>query len=121
MGTLRTVSVTEQNVNTLAGVQIDTAVYAGLGTGAPVVRSGREAPMYVMAGTQTASNVNVILDLTNASHGATITVKRQVQVLTTAIISVVSGSAAGAECGRIGASAHGEVTAVFDALNQVWK
>jgi hypothetical protein len=41
--------------------------------------------------------------------------------LTTAIISVVSGSAAGAECGRIGASAHGEVTAVFDALNQVWK
>lgn len=123
MTTLRAVSVVEQNANTMAGVQVSSATYVGTNTGAgdTVIRVGREAPVFSIVGTQTASTSYIALDLVNAYHGATIVVKRQMTTMGTGIIDVLNGSAAGALVGRIPASANGVVVAAFDGVAKVWR
>lgn len=123
MTTLKLVSVSEQNGNMLAGVQFSSATFVGTNTGAGdlVVRWGREAPMISIVGTQTASNSYIALDLFNATHGAAVTIKRQMATMGTGIITVVSGSAAGAVIGIIPASANGNVSCTYDGQAAVWK
>lgn len=122
MATVKSVSVVEVNLAISQGVQFDTAVY---GTAAPpVVRMGRDVAgdgIYIMAGTQTAVTLPVILDLTNAYHGANITVKRGTQGMTTSIVSVVSGSAAGVVVSQLTSGVSDEVLAVFDGPSNVWR
>lgn len=122
MASTKLISVVEQNVNMLQGVQFDTAVYA---TASPLtVRMNRDVVsggMYVSAGTQTASTFTVILDLVNAFHGAAVMIKRNNAVPSTSSYTIVSGSAAGAAVGSITTSVNGQVFAVFDGLNQIWR
>jgi hypothetical protein len=110
--------VTDQNANTLSGVQVDTAL---IGSAGVVIAKGYTGGMYVVAGTQTSSLSPVILSLQNAFPGDRITVKKY----TTAVIGtgasqvvVVSGSAAGAVVGafQIGTAAPNQVDAVFDGV-----
>ena len=117
MGLLRACTIVEQTAGQLNGVQIDTALY---GSGSPVnIRSGREAKTYIVAGTQTSSLVQVVLDLFNAAAGDTISVKKYTTaVLGTgaAQIQIVSGSSAGAVIGaiQVGTAAPNQVDAFFD-------
>ena len=117
--TLRACTVVEQNVNTLAGAQVDATLFT---SAVPVViRSGREAPHYVLTGTQTSSLAQVVLDLVNAAAGDRFCVKKYTTaVLGTgaAQIQVLSGSAAGAVVGafQVGTAAPNDVTAVFDGV-----
>ena len=123
MTQLRKAIVTEQNANTLTGVQVDATV---IGSAGITVKYGKAAPVYILTGTQTSSLAPVILSLDNAHSGATIIVKKY----TTAVlgtgasqIHVVSGSAAGAIVGafQVGTAAPNLVTAVFDGVAKVWR
>ena len=118
MATLRAVTVQEQNANQFNGVQVDTAL---IGSAGLVIRSGREAPVYVVAGTQTSSLSLVILDLANARAGDRMTIKKY----TTAVIGtgvsqvqLVSGSSAGAVIGafQIGTATPNEASGYFDGV-----
>lgn len=119
MGLLRACTITEQTAGQLNGAQVDTAVY---GSGSPInIRSGREAKQYIVAGTQTSSLTQVVLDLFNAACGDTITVKKYTTaVLGTgaAQIQVLSGSSAGAVVGaiQVGTAAPNQVDAFFDGV-----
>ena len=120
MGTLRACTVTEQNANTLAGIQVDTALFGSAVAGA-TIRAGREAPVYVLAGTQTSSLAVVVLDLVNAAAGDRLVVKKVgTGVIGTGLaqIDVRSGSASGAIVGSIGTAAgtSDEVVGVFDGV-----
>lgn len=124
MATLRAVSIIEQNASTLQGVVFDTAVYATAGSGAFTVKVGRDVlalGMYVVAGTQTSSNVVVVMDPTNVAHGACVTIKRQNVAPSTSVITVVTGSAAGVTIGSIGSSVNGLVETSYDGQNGVWR
>ena len=122
MATVKSVSYVEQNINMVAGVFNDTTIYS---TAAPmVVRVGRDVAaggLYVDYAIQTASNQFIILDTFNAFHGATVTVKRLPATLSTSIVTVVNGSAAGGTVGLLGTSTAGQITAVFDGVSGVWK
>lgn len=124
MGLLRACTVMEQNANTWAGVQVDTAL---MGSGVGVtLRAGREAPVYIVAGTQTSSLSAVVLDTGNAKAGDQFIVKKY----TTAVIGtgasqvvVVNGSAAGTVIGafQVGTASPNLVVAVFDGVAGVWR
>ena len=118
MATVKTVSAQEQNINTLAGVQIDTAL---IGSAGVVYTMGRNPPVVVIAGTQTSSLAPVILDLYNARIGDVFTIKKYTtSVLGTGAsqINIVSGSAAGAVIGAIqtGTACPNMVIAAFDGV-----
>ena len=119
MGLLRACAIVEQTAGQLNGVQVDTALY---GSGSPVsLRSGREAKTYILAGTQTSSLTQVVLDLFNAACGDIMTIKKYTTaVLGTgaAQIQIVSGSAAGAVIGaiQVGTAAPNQVDAFFDGV-----
>ena len=124
MGLLRYPSIQEQNANTLAGVQVDTAVYVGTGSasaGMPVLRYGREAPVYILEGTQTAASVKVCMDNINATHGATMKVIVGTGAVTTSIVSIVTGSQAGPTIRTISSGVGQEATVVFDGVAKVWR
>ena len=121
MATVKLVSYQEQNANALAGAQFDTAVYATAAGGGVTLRVGRDAPLHVVAGTQTAVTAVVVLDLVNAYHGAQITVKRGTQGNSTSVINVVSGSGAGVVIGQLNSSAIGQVVSAFDGANNIWR
>lgn len=124
MANLKYNSIREQNANTLAGVQVDTAVYVGTGsaaTGMPVIRVGREAPLYIMEGTQTAVTVRVCMDNINAYHGARQTIRIGTGAATTSIVSIVTGSQAGPTIYTITSGVGREATVVFDGVAQVWR
>lgn len=117
----RATTVVEQNTNTIAGVQTDTNVYATAATGGVTIRFGREAPTYIMAGTQTASMTQVVLDLVNAAAGDKFVIKKYTTALLgtgLAQIGIFSGSGAGALVGALGTAVNNfaEVTAVFDGV-----
>ena len=123
MGTLRACTVIEQNANTLAGIQVDTALFGSAVAGA-TIRQGREAPVYVLAGTQTSSLAVVVLDLVNAAAGDQQIVKKiGTGVIGTGLaqIDVRSGSASGAIVGSLGTAAgtSDEVIGTFDGV--IWR
>jgi len=123
-GLLRTCTIIEQNANTIQGVYYDTAVYGTSGSGALTLRLNRDVldgGMYVSAGTQTSSTFQVVLDLVNAHHGASMTIKRTNASPSTSSYTILSGSAAGAAVGAITTSVNGSVTVVYDGVNQVWR
>lgn len=97
MATVKTVSVTEQNANTIAGVQVDTAVYVGTGAaGVPSLKWGREAPVYEMTGTQTAVTLNIVLDTANAYQGAQFNIRGGTGVaFGTSIVQIVNATTGG--------------------------
>ena len=123
MASIKLSGYTEQNANTLAGVQVDTAL---IGSAGVTYRYGVNPSTIVIAGTQTSSLSPVILDLVNAKHGDQFTIKKY----TTAVIgtgasqvNIVSGSSAGAVVGaiQVGTASPNTVIAVFDGVNQVWR
>ena len=124
MATVKLVSYEEQNANIIAGVQVDTAVYVGTGSGAtgmPVIRVGREAPVYILEGTQTAVGVKVCMDNVNAYHGARQTIKIGTGAATTSIVSIVTGSQAGPTIYTITSGVGRDANVVYDGVAQTWR
>ena len=117
MASVKIGSVREQNANRIAGVQIDTAVYVGTGATNPIIQVGRDAPVYVMEGTQTAVIVNVVAGLINAYQGAAITVKIGTGAVTTSAYRILNGSFAGAVVANITSGVGREATVVFDGVS----
>jgi hypothetical protein len=97
MATVKLTQVQEQNSATIAGMQLDTAVYVGTGlTGVVTLRMGRTAPVYVIQGTQTAVTLGVVLETENARQGDEIYVKAGTGAcFGTSVLSVRSGGTAG--------------------------
>lgn len=120
MTAVRLLHVDEINANRSAGVQVDTAVYIGTGATCPIIRVGREAPVYILEGTQTAQVVNVVAELTNAFAGAAITVRVGTgSVMGTSIIRVLNGSFAGAVVSQITSGVGQQATVWYDGVQ--WK
>lgn len=125
MTTLKACTVVEQNGNTLAGVQVDSATYAGTNITADItIRVGRQAPLYQIVGTQTASRISVALDTANAYHGAQVVISRNTLSVGTSLVDVYSGLA-GTGFATTTAIASGTGAAVFvaafDGVAQVWR
>ena len=126
MATLKTVSIVEQNANTMAGCQVTSATYVGTNTVADLtIKVGKDAPLVQIVGTQTASRTYVALDTANAYHGAQIVVSRNTLTPGTGIISVFSGLAGTgfptAEVGNIPTNVNGVVIAAYDGIAGVWR
>lgn len=119
MATVRSVSVQEQNANAMAGVQVDTAVFIGTGSTNPVIQVGRDAPVYVLEGVQTAVTVNVVAGLINAYQGARITVKIGTGAAGTSAFILRNGSFSGAIVSAPSSGVAREINAVFDGVQ--WK
>ena len=114
----------ETNPNMVAGVQVDTAVYVGTGSaaaGMPVLVVGRNPPVYILEGTQTAAVVRVCMSNENAYHGAKQIIRIGTGAATTSIVSVVTGSQAGPVVNTITSGVGREATIVFDGVAMTWK
>ncbi len=119
MATYKAVTVVEQNANVIAGVQ---AISTLIGSATPLVfRAGRESPVIVLTGTQTASLGQVIVENVNAKQGDVVVIKKY----TTAVlgtgasqIQVLAGTAAGLVIGafQLGTAAPNEVRCYFDGV-----
>lgn len=123
MASVKLVSYSEINANTMSGVMFDTAVY---GTASPaIVRVGRDVKdggCYINAGTQTGVTAKIILDTFNAFHGAEILIKQGTQGLGgTTLLQVVSGSAAGVTVGQLTSGVQDEIICTYDGFAGVWR
>ena len=124
MTAVKLVSYTEQNANTLAGVQVDTAVYVGTGSaaaGMPVIKVGVNPPVYILEGTQTAVSVKVCMSNENAYHGAKQRIVIGTGAATTSIVSIVTGSQAGPTIYTITSGVGRDANVVFDGVAQTWR
>jgi len=124
MGLPRAVTVMEQNVNTIAGVQVDTAIYVGTGiAGVPTLRVGREAPVYVFNSVQTAAIVDVILDTKNAYAGASFNLRFGTGATGTSTIRLVNASTGGtvisSSTAGVAPTSEHNLFATFDGV--AWK
>ena len=96
MALLKACTVLEQNANTQAGYQIDTSIYVGTGlAGIIPIRVNREAPVYIIQGTQTAAVVDVVLDTVNAYAGACINVRFGTNSVGTSTIRLLNATTGG--------------------------
>lgn len=96
MATVKLQSASQQNASTLAGVQIDTAVYVGTGlAGVPILRVGQNPPVYVLEGVQTAVVVNIVAETINAYQGAQFTIRRGTGAGSTSVLQVVNAATGG--------------------------
>lgn len=125
MATLKACTIIEQNANTIAGVQVDSATYAGTNITADItLRVGRNAPFYQIVGTQTASRISVALDTVNAYHGAQVVITRDTLSVGTSLVDIYSG---GPGTGYATTTAIHSGTGVakfvsaFDGVAQVWR
>jgi|SRR3990167_347594 len=124
MATVKLVSYEEQNANRIAGVQVDTAIYVGTGSGAtgmPVLKVGVNPPVYILEGVQTAVGVKVCMSNENAYHGATQRIVIGTGAATTSIVSVVTGSQAGPTINTITSGVGREANVVYDGIAQAWR
>ena len=120
MATVKTTQFTQQNANTIAGVQVDTAVYIGTGATNPIMQVGVTAPVYVLEGTQTAVVLNVVAGLINASRGDKMTLRAGTgTVFGTGIVRILNGSHAGAIVTQLSSGVGQHATVVFDGV--AWK
>lgn len=120
MASIKTVSVVEQNVNTLSSFQVDTAVYVGTGAaGVPFIKVGREAPVYILEGVQTAVVVNVVAEIANAYHGATFNLRRGTGAGSTSVIQVVNSTTGGTVVST--SSGAKDIFITFNGVTQAWK
>lgn len=125
MASLKSVSVTEQNANTLATVVVSSATYVGTNITADLtVKVGYSALVTQIVGTQTASTVYIGLDTANAYHGAQVVIKRNMATPGTGVLNVYSGLA-GTGFGAVAPIAQGTgnvtIVAAFDGVAQVWR
>lgn len=125
MATVRSASVVQQNPQTIAGVQVDSATYAGTNTVADItIQVGYQAPVYQIVGTQTASRIAVALLTGNAYHGATVVITRDTLTVGTSLVDVYSG-AAGTGYATTTAIASGtgasKFICAFDGVAGVWR
>jgi hypothetical protein len=125
MTAIKLCSYKEQNANTLAGVQVTSATYAGTNiTTDLAVKIGVQAPVIQIVGTQTASTVYIGLDTANATHGAQVVIKRIMATPGTSVLNVYSGLA-GTGFGAVApiATGTGNVTivAAFDGQAGAWR
>jgi microcompartment protein CcmK/EutM len=121
MTTMRANTVVEQNPITLQTINVDTAIYATAATGSVTIRKGRDYVLeYVVAGVQTASLHQVILDRFNAGAGDEVVIRRGTSANTgTSIIGVYDGSASGQLLVQLTTNATqlgGEGSAVFNGV-----
>lgn len=115
MATVKRVSIVEQNSNTLNGVGVDTAVYIGTGATNLHLQVGRDAPVTIIEGTQTAQIVNIVAGGVNAYRGAALTVRLGTGASAgTSIFRFLNSSFAGAVVGQITSGVGREMTVVFD-------
>lgn len=125
MTTLKLVSVTEQNANTLAGCQVTSATYVGTNTVADLtLRVGRSAPLVQVVGTQTASTVYVAVDTANATHGAQVVLERIMATPGTSVVNMYSGLAGtgfGAVAPIYTGTGNFTMVAAFDGVAKVWR
>lgn len=120
MGLPRAATIVEQNANTIAGVQTDTAVYVGTGAaGVPFIRVGREAPVYILEGVQTAVTVNIVAETVNARAGDRITLRRGTGAASTSILQVVNATTGGTVVTTSSGSGQLEVAVTFNGV--AWK
>ena len=125
MATVNLVSYKEQNAATLAGAQAIATVYVGTNiTADQMLKWGTNAPLIRITGAQTASLVCIGLDTANATHGAGITVTRQLAAPGTAVVALFSG-AVGTGYAISTAIAVGtgnfNIDAAFDGVAGVWR
>ena len=121
MTTMRANTVVEQNLNTLQTINVDTAIYATAAAGSVIIRRGRDyMEEYVVAGVQTSSLHQVVLDRFNAAAGDQVTIRRGTSANTgTSIIGVYDGSASGQLLLQLTTNATqlgGEGSAVFNGV-----
>jgi hypothetical protein len=119
MGPLKACVLIEQNANVMGGgVQVATAL---IGSGGTTINAVQVGAAYIVAGTQTSSLAQIILDINNTPPGYQFLVRKY----TTAVIGtgaaqvqVVSGSAAGAVVGafQVGTAAPNEIRTIFDGV-----
>ncbi len=100
MTTVRATTVVDQNAATLVGVEVDTAIYVGTGTAAAPsgvipYKWGKNAPVYVIAGVQTAAIVDVVLDVNNAYAGVTADFRFSTAMTGTSTIRLRNATTAG--------------------------
>ena len=94
MASVKLVSVVQQNQNTMAGAQVDSATYAGTNTVADItIQVGVQAPYYQIVGTQTASRISIALLTQNAYHGAQVVITRDTLTVGTSLVDIYSGAA----------------------------
>lgn len=114
----RACTIVEQNVNTIAGVEVNTAVFVGTGAaGVPVIQVGLNAPVYVLEGVQTAVTVNVVARTVNAKAGDEIVVRIGTAAGGTSVIQVVNATTGGVVVATSSGARDTRVT--FDGIR--WK
>ncbi len=92
MATINLVSYKEQNPAALSGAQAIASVFVGTNiTADQIVKWGTNAPFIRITGAQTASTVYVGMDTANATHGAAVTITRQLASPGTSVFAVFSG------------------------------
>lgn len=92
MTTAKICSYTEQNAATIAGAQALSTVYVGTNITADlVIKVGTSAPFIRITGAQTASQVCIGLDRANATHGACVTLTRQLSSPGTSVVALFDG------------------------------
>ena len=119
MATVKINQVMEQNSDMIAGVQVDTSIYVGTGATNPIIQVGRNPPVYVLEGVQTAVTVNIVAGLINASQGDRICVKIGTGAAGTSAFRLLNGSFSGAVVSAPSSGVAREINAVFDGV--AWK
>lgn len=125
MATVKVTSVVQQNPQTIAGVQVDSATYAGTNTVADItLQVGYQAPAYQIVGTQTASRISIALLTQNAPSGAQVVITRDTLTPGTSVVDVYSG-AAGTGYATTTAIHSGtgiiKFNATYDGIAGVWR
>jgi len=92
MASINLVSYKDQNAATLAGAQAISSVYVGTNiTADQMIKWGTNAPFIRITGAQTASLVCIGLDTANATHGACVTLTRQMASPGTSVVALFNG------------------------------
>ena len=92
MAAVKSISIVEQNANTIAGAQVTSATFVGTNIAADLtIRVGRDAALISMVGTQTASTGFISLETINAYHGAQVVFNNDCLAASTAVLSFFSG------------------------------
>ena len=120
MTTIKNTSIVEQNANMLGGFQVDTSIYVGTGiAGVPSLRVGRDAPVYILEGVQTAVTVNLVAETFNAYSGATFNIRRGTAAGSTSILQIVNATTGGTVVST--SSGVKDITITFNGVTNTWK
>lgn len=115
MANLKATTIMQQNPNTIAGIQVDTAVYVGTGLAGTIpIQVGREAPVYRLDGVQTAAVMDVILDTMNAYKGATFELRFGTGASGTSTVRLLNATTGGTVVSTSTSNVKASLFATFD-------